>query len=201
MIPIVLASASPRRRALLEALGIDLSVQVSDVSESLDGIPHEVVRQNAAAKRDDVSCGLSHPAMVIAADTIVVLEGQIMGKPADLDEARAMLMRLSGKTHEVLTGVAIVNTDTGGKAEGVERTEVTFRALTEEHIVRFVEAVRPLDRAGAYTVDGPGSLLVTRYGGCYQNVLGLPIVLLDTLLGQLGDGLFDRMRVDSVRFL
>ena len=73
MIPIVLASASPRRRALLEALGIDLSVQVSDVSESLDGIPHEVVRQNAAAKRDDVSCGLSHPAMVIAADTIVVL--------------------------------------------------------------------------------------------------------------------------------
>ncbi len=186
---------------MLEALGIDLSVQVSDVSESLDGIPHEVVRKNAAAKRDDVSCGLSHPAMVIAADTIVVLEGQIMGKPADLDEARSMLGRLSGRIHEVLTGVAVVNTETGGKAEGLERTEVTFRTLREKDIARFVEAVRPLDRAGAYTVDGPGSLLVARYNGCYQNVLGLPIVLLDTLLAELGDGLFDRMRADSARFL
>ena len=139
--------------------------------------------------------------MVIGADTIVVLEGQIMGKPADLDEALAMLTRLSGKTHEVLTGVAVINTETGGKVAGVERTEVTFRALTEDHIARFVDAVRPLDRAGAYTVDGPGSLLVTRYDGCYQNVLGLPIVLLDTLLAELGDGLFDRMRADAARFL
>ncbi len=201
MIPIVLASASPRRRALLEALGIDLTVQVSDAPESLEGVPLDVAQRNAINKRDDVACGLSHRSMVIAADTIVVLEGQIMGKPADLDEARAMLMRLSGKTHEVLTGVAVINTETGGKVAGVERTEVTFRALTEDHIARFVDAVRPLDRAGAYTVDGPGSLLVTRYDGCYQNVLGLPIVLLDTLLAELGDGLFDRMRADAARFL
>ncbi len=201
MIPIVLASASPRRRALLQALGIDLTVQPSEAPESLDGIPHDVALHNAVDKRDAVSRRLSHPAIVIGADTIVVIEGQIMGKPADLDEARSMLGRLSGRIHEGLTGVAIVNTETGAKAEGLERTEVTFRTITEENIARFVDAVRPLDRAGAYTVDGPGSLLVERYHGCYQNVLGLPIVLLDTLLAELGDGLFDRMRADSARFL
>ncbi len=201
MIPIVLASASPRRRALLEALGIRLTVQVSDAHESLDGMPLDVAQRNAVDKRDDVSCGLSHPAMVIAADTIVVLDGQIMGKPANLDEARAVLARLSGKTHEVLTGVAVINTETGEKVAGIERTEVTFRTLSEDHIARFVDAVRPLDRAGAYTVDGPGSLLVARYNGCYQNVLGLPIVLLDTLLTQIGDGIFDRLRAKTARFL
>ncbi len=201
MIPIVLASASPRRRALLEALGIDFTVRPSDAPETLDGIPRDVALHNAADKRDDVSRRLSHPALVIGADTIVVLEGRIMGKPADLDEARSMLARLSGKTHEVLTAVAVINTETGDKAEGIEGTQVTFRTLTEDHIARFVEAVRPLDRAGAYTVDGPGSMLVARYEGCYQNVLGLPIVLLDTLLTQLGDGLLDRMRADAARFL
>ncbi len=201
MIPIVLASASPRRRALLEALGIEVTVQVSKVAESLEGAPEAVVLRNAVAKRDDVARRIAQSAIVIGADTIVVLEGQIMGKPADLAEARGMLGLLSGKRHEVLTGVAVVNTETGQEAEGLERTAVTFRTLSEEHIAPFVETVRPLDRAGAYTVDGPGSLLVARYEGCYQNVLGLPIVLLDTLLGELGDGLFGRMRADAARFL
>lgn len=201
MIPIVLASASPRRRALLEALGIDAIVQVSGAAESLEGVPEDVALRNAVAKRDDVARQIAKSAIVVGADTIVVLEERIMGKPADLDEARHMLRLLSGKRHEVLTGVAVVNTDSGHEAGGVERTAVTFRTLSEEHIERFVEAVRPLDRAGAYTVDGPGSLLVARYEGCYQNVLGLPIVLLDTLLVGLGDGLFGRMRADAARFL
>ena len=201
MIPIVLASASPRRRALLEALGIDAIVQVSGVAESIEGAPEDVVLRNAVAKRDGVARQIAKSAIVVGADTIVVLEERIMGKPADLDEARDMLRLLSGKTHEVLTGVAVVNTDSGQEAGGVERTAVTFRSLSEENIERFVEAVRPLDRAGAYTVDGPGSLLVLRYQGCYQNVLGLPIVLLDTLLGELGDGLFGRVRADAARFL
>ena len=201
MIPIVLASASPRRRALLEALGIEVIVQTSSVDETLEGDPETVVLRNAAAKREAVARQTAKSAIVIGADTIVVLEGQIMGKPASLDEARRMLGLLSGKRHEVLTGVAVVNTETGQEAEGVERTAVTFRRLSEEHIARFVEAVRPLDRAGAYTVDGPGTLLVARYEGCYQNVLGLPIILLDTLFGELGDGLFDRMRADAARFL
>ena len=201
MIPIVLASASPRRRALLEALGIEVSVQPSAVEETLDGAPAEVALNNAIAKRDDIAHKISEPAIVIAADTIVVLEEEIMGKPHDLDEARAMLARLSGNTHEVLTGLAVANTHSGQEASGLERTAVTFRDLSPRDIDGFVETVRPLDRAGAYTVDGPGTLLVTRYEGCYQNVLGLPIVRLDALLREVGDGLSARVRGEKARFL
>ena len=201
MIPAVLASASPRRRALLEALGIEVDVQPSAIDETLDGAPAEVALNNALAKRDDIARKLNGPAIVIAADTIVVLQNEIMGKPSDLNEARRMLARLSGDTHEVLTGVAVANTQSGQQADGLETTSVTFRALSPEDIDRFVETVRPLDRAGAYTVDGPGTLLVTRYEGCYQNVLGLPIVLLDSLLRQVGDGLSARVRGDKTRFL
>ncbi len=201
MIPIVLASASPRRRALLEALGIEVSIQPSAVEETLDGAPAEVALNNALAKRDDIARKLSEPAIVIAADTIVVLEEEIMGKPHDLDEARAMLARLSGNTHEVLTGLAVANTHSGQEASGLERTAVTFRDLSPRDIDGFVETVRPLDRAGAYTVDGPGTLLVTRYEGCYQNVLGLPIVRLDALLREVGDGLSARVRGEKARFL
>ena len=201
MIPIILASASPRRRALLNALGIDVEVRVSDAAETLEGTPREVVLSNAIDKRDAIAAQVSESAVVVAADTIVVLGDSIIGKPRDLDEARATLARLSGMTHEVVTGLAVVNTLTGRHAEDVETTSVTFRDLSSNDIDRFVEAVRPLDRAGAYTVDGPGSLLVVRYDGCYQNVLGLPIVLLDKLLQRLDDGLFQRLRPEAARFL
>ena len=201
MIPIILASASPRRRALLNALGIDVEVRVSNAAETLEGTPREVVLSNAIDKRDAIAAQVSESAVVVAADTIVVLGDSIIGKPRDLDEARATLARLSGMTHEVVTGLAVVNTLTGGHAEDVETTSVTFCDLSSDDIDRFVEAVRPLDRAGAYTVDGPGSLLVVRYDGCYQNVLGLPIVLLDKLLQRLDDGLFQRLRPEAARFL
>lgn len=201
MIPIVLASGSPRRRALIEALGIEVEVCVSDVEEVLEGDPGEVVLDNARRKRDDVARHIKDRSLVIAADTVVVLGAHILGKPADLDEARAMLRRLSGKTHEVVTGVAIVDTGSRRTAEGIEITRVTFRDLDPEDLDRFVEAVRPLDRAGAYTVDGPGSLLVARYDGCYQNVLGLPMVRLDMLLRELGDSLFARVHPQRARFL
>ena len=201
MIPIVLASRSPRRRALLNALGIEVDVRVSDVEESAEGPPEALTVRNAVAKREGVARCLEKPALVIAADTVVVLEDRILGKPADLEEATAMLSRLSGKSHRVVTGLAVVNTETGETAEGVEATKVTFRELTPEYIARFVDAVRPLDRAGAYTVDGPGSLLVAQYDGCYHNVLGLPLVCLDRLMHALGDSLFARMRPDGARVL
>ena len=112
-----------------------------------------------------------------------------------------MLTRLSGATHEVVTGVAIVHTGTGETVEGHETTKVTFRALSEPEIDAFVIAVKPLDRAGAYTVDGPGSLLVQSYAGCFYNVLGLPIIRLDSLLRTLGLSLFDYMNKDKAVFL
>ncbi len=191
--PIVLASASPRRRALLEALGLELEVIPSAANETVEGVPAEMVVVNARAKRDEVARQLDRPALVIAADTLVFLDEHVLGKPRDLEEAAAMIARLAGRTHQVITGLAVVDTATGRAVEGFEITDVTFRSLTDPEIRRFVDAVKPLDRAGAYTVDGPGSLLVDRYAGCYANVLGVPVVRLDKLLRGLGYSLFDLM--------
>ena len=202
MVRVVLASASPRRRALLEALGLAVEVVVSDAPEVDSGaVPAAIVEANARAKRDAVAARLDRPALVIAADTLVFLEEHVLSKPADKAEARTMLRRLSGNTHQVVSGVAVVDTATGRDAVGSETTDVTFRMLTDAEIERFVEAVNPVDRAGAYTVDGPGSLIVARYDGCYQNVLGLPIVRLDKLLRGIGHSLFDLMNPEQARFL
>lgn len=201
MKPIVLASASPRRRALLEALGITVDVQATGVPELEHGAPREVAAVNAVRKRDDAASRVSDPALIIAADTVVALGDELFGKPATLDEARGMLRRLSGRTHEVMTAVAIADAATKRAIDGIEITRVTFRALSRREIDTFVDSVKPLDRAGAYTVDGPGSLLVERYDGCYTNVLGLPLVRLDLLLRELGDGLFARVDPSKARFL
>jgi septum formation protein len=199
---IVLASASPRRRALLAALGLDFDVVPSEAPEMEEDLPPEqLVITNACVKRDEIVRRLVNPSLVIAADTLVFLGKQTLSKPADLDEARQMLKRLSGRTHTVLTGLALMDTETESTADGFERTEVTVRDLSDEEIAHFVHAVRPVDRAGAYTVDGPGSLLVKTYSGCYQNVLGLPIVRLDMLMRQLGYNLFELMDHSRTDFL
>lgn len=201
MKPIVLASASPRRKALLCALGIDVRVQPSTCEETLEGAPTDVVLSNATAKRDDVAGHINEPAIVVAADTIVVFEGRILGKPDDQDSARDMLRMLSNATNTVYTGLALVDSATAASAQCVERTDVTFRALTDAEIDTFVDAVNPIDRAGAYTCDGPGSLLIARYEGCYQNVLGLPIVRLDLLFREIGDNLFERIDPSKAIYL
>ena len=199
---IVLASGSPRRRALLAALGLEFDVITSDADETLDGnSPQDIVQTNACIKRDDVAARVDGPAIVIAADTLVFLDGHVLAKPASADEARGMLARLSGKTHKVITGIAIVDTHTGKSVHDSERTAVTFRSLKEQEIDRFLEVVQPMDRAGAYTVDGPGSLLVVHYDGCYQNVLGLPIVKLDQLLRDFDITLFDHLDEKRATFL
>lgn len=198
---IVLASASPRRRALLASLGLHFTIIPSNVEETFEGDPAAMVVVNARAKRDDVAGRLDSPALVIAADTLVFLGEHVLGKPADSVEARRMLERLSGNTHQVVTGIAVVHTSTGRAAEGYESTDVTFRELSSPEIERFICAVNPIDRAGAYTVDGPGTLLVARYDGCYQNVLGLPMVRLDEVLRQIGFNLFEMMDTSRCAFL
>jgi len=201
-LPVILASASPRRRALLEALGMTVRVMPSDAPEcDAGGVPAAIVEANARAKRDVVLANVTEPALVIAADTLVFLDEQPLSKPKDLDDARNMLRRLSGNTHQVVTGLAVMDTARGAGAVGSESTDVTFRSLTDAEIDCFVHAVRPLDRAGAYTVDGPGSLLVARYDGCYYNVLGLPLVRLDRMLRGIGHSLFDYVRPERARFL
>ena len=200
MTRVVLASGSPRRRVLLEALGVALVVQTSHVDEVDDGAPPaELVEANAVRKRDAVAAQQTD-AVVIAADTLVYLEDAVLSKPRDLDEARAMLRRLSGRTHRVVTGVAVCDTHGGQRAHGHETTEVTFRRLSETDIGVFVESVRPVDRAGAYTCEGPGSLLVAGFRGCYYNVLGLPLVRLDALLAQTGHSLFEWVDAERAQF-
>ena len=200
---IILASGSPRRRALLSDLGVTFEVITSQAEEVHEGtVPAAIVEANARAKRDDVATRLEGgPAVVIAADTLVFLEEHVLPKPADHAEAFRMLQQLSGNTHQVVTGLALVDTATGQTVEGSETTDVTFRNLSDAQIQRFIEVVNPVDRAGAYTVDGPGSLLVARYDGCYQNVLGFPMVRLDQLLHELGVDLATLMDPERARFL
>ncbi len=200
--PIILASGSPRRQSLLSALGVSFTVITSDAHEPNTGeSPHDIVVGNAIIKRDDVVSRLPTPSLVIAADTLVFYEAHVLPKPSDLNEARRMLRLLSGNTHQVLTGLAVTHMDTGTSVEASETTHVTFKELSDREIDRFVEIVEPLDRAGAYTVDGPGSLIVAAYRGCYQNVLGLPMVRLEAMLQGLGVDLFALMDKERAVFL
>lgn len=202
MIPLVLASGSPRRRSLLANLGVAFTVIASDAPEVDEGDdPAAIVEANAIAKCDAVADTLDAPAIVIGADTLVFLDEHVLSKPADAAEAYSMLRRLSGRTHQVATGLALRHTGNGATVRGTEFTDVTFRPLREDEIARFVAVVKPFDRAGAYTVDGPGALLVAGYRGCYQNVLGLPLVRLDALLRHLGVSLFERIHPDRAVFL
>lgn len=202
MRPLILASGSPRRQSLLGALGVEFHVITSNAHEPNTGdTPAEIVIQNAIIKRDDVAATTSEPAIIIAADTLVFYEEHVLPKPVNLDDARRMLRLLSGNTHQVLTGLALIDTETGQTVEGAETTDVTFRDLSDDEIEHFVHIVEPLDRAGAYTVDGPGTLIVASYRGCYQNVLGLPMVRLYGLMGELGVDLFAAMDKEGARFL
>jgi len=170
---LILASQSPRRRALLEHFGFKFRVEVLSVEEVQSGPPLETARANAVAKAQPVS--LRYPqALVLGADTIVVLDGLILGKPRDAEDARRMLRALSGRAHEVTTVVALLR---NGQEERVvsETTKVQFRQLTEAEITGYVATGEPLDKAGAYGIQGLGGLLVQSIKGCYYNVVGLPV--------------------------
>ncbi|HAI52633.1 MAG TPA: hypothetical protein DCQ17_04685 [Firmicutes bacterium] len=170
---LILASQSPRRRALLQQFGLAFRVEVLPVQEVQSGPPLETARINAVAKAQPVSAR-NPQALVLGADTIVVLDGRILGKPADAQEAADMLRALSGKEHEVTTVVALLR---NGQEEKVfsETTKVRFRQLSEAEVVGYVATGEPLDKAGAYGIQGLGGLLVQSIEGCYYNVVGLPV--------------------------
>ncbi|NLN92109.1 MAG: septum formation protein Maf [Candidatus Hydrogenedens sp.] len=199
---VLLASASPRRKALLGALGASFDVWAAQAEEIDEGHePEAIVIGNAERKCRAAVEARPHHDLVISADTLVFLDGQVLSKPADLEEAKTMLRALSGRTHHVVTGLALFDRASGCYATGAEKTGVRFRELSDEEIACFVNTVKPVDRAGAYTVDGPGSLLVAAYDGCYQNVLGLPLVRLDLVMRTLGYSLFEMINGDEARFL
>ena len=171
---VVLASASPRRRELLQTAGVEFTVKVSDADEHIDPDtpPHEAVMALARQKAQTVAKSCPGD-LVIGADTVVVYDGAILGKPADAADAARMLRMLSGKTHVVYTGVCLLY----GKKEETffEQTQVTFYPLTEQEIEAYVATGEPMDKAGAYGIQGRGCTLVQRICGDYFNVVGLPV--------------------------
>jgi len=183
---LVLASASPRRRELLALLGLEFSVRPVDLDErALAGeAPAAHVRRLA---REKAAAAAGEGELVLAADTVVAVDGEILGKPSDAAEARRMLARLSGRTHEVFTGVALRQ---GGaaprEAVAVARTAVRFAALTGAEIDWYVASGEPFDKAGAYAIQGLGALLVEEIEGNYTNVVGLPLPATRRLFGELG---------------
>jgi len=173
---LVLASQSPRRAQLLRQIGWNPIVMPCDVAEVFD--PARTPAENAqdlALKKALCVAQQVESGIIIGADTIVVLDGEMLAKPADTDDAVRMLKKLSGRTHTVYTGVALAE-PSGRNLVGVEATEVTFRRIPEEEIREYVDGGSPLDKAGAYGIqDDYGAVFVTRIEGCYYNVVGLPL--------------------------
>lgn len=171
---LILASASPRRKELLELLQIPFKVIVSEVEEIIDEQlqPAEIVQLLAQQKAESVA-KTNHESFVIGSDTLVVYKNQLLGKPTDKARAIQILQLLSGHTHEVYTGVCIIHR--GIVHSFYEKTEVTFYSLSQEEIEEYVSTGEPMDKAGAYGIQGYGSLLVEKITGDYYGVVGLPI--------------------------
>src|SRR5688572_16058161 len=182
---IVLASGSPRRAEIMNSVGWEFTKAVPDVDESVrDGeTPEDYVQRLAGEKAAAVAA--SYPGeIILAADTTVVIGGEIIGKPEDLNDARRMIRMLSGNWHEVLTGVAVARD--GDERIGMQRTRVKFAAMSDEEINFLVEKGDPLDKAAAYAVQAQAALFIEGIEGDYWNVVGLPISLVYRLVGELG---------------
>lgn len=180
---LVLASASPRRKEILENLGLDFEVITSNAEEKVDSDipPYMVVQQLAMLKGTDVALKTEN-ALVISADTIVYLDGEILGKPGEIQNARQMLKKLSGKEHEVYTGICITDSGAGKSVSDYELTKVKFRDLNDEEIENYINTGEPMDKAGGYGIQGKGCLLVEKINGDYLNVVGLPATKLSKIL-------------------
>lgn len=185
-VPLVLASGSPRRAEILRILGLEFSVQPTGVDESIlkGESPAGHVLRLAEEKARAVSAGRGE-ALVLGGDTVVVLDGRLLGKPGSESEAVSMLLELQGREHEVLTGLALAVP--GGEVfSGVQGTRVTFREFGSETARAYVATGEPMDKAGAYGIQGAGAALVAGLDGDYFNVVGLPVPLLLDLLDRAG---------------
>ena len=192
----ILASRSPQRRAILEQLGVEFRVEEPDVDELAEGDPRRVVQENALRKARAIGAPSgpggtppcdAPPELVLGADTAVVLEGHIFGKPAGEAEAEAFLTRLSGHAHEVMTGIAVREVD-GAEATDVAVTRVRFRPLDGRVLAWYLSSGEWRERAGAYAIQGKGAALVEEIEGDYWNVVGLPVAALLRLVPDLLEG-------------
>ncbi|HEV2215728.1 MAG TPA: Maf family protein [Terracidiphilus sp.] len=179
MIRLILASNSPRRRELLRNAGFEFDVRPSGIEESRlpDESPEDFTRRLARDKALDVARQSEAGSLVLGADTVVAVDGQILEKPVDAVDAARMLRTLSGRTHRVITAVCLIRAPERVLAWRHETTAVTFRKLTNEEIENYVASGEPFDKAGGYAIQGLASRFVPRVEGCYFNVVGLPVPL------------------------
>ena len=183
---IVLASTSPRRRELMERLGIPFDVIAPiGVEEIQVGNPREVVTRNASAKAGVVAAGLNE-GLIVGADTVVVIDDNILGKAGTPLEARGMLEALKGRMHRVLTGLAVIDSETGRRNVAFVETKVWMHPLTDDEINTYVSTGEPMGKAGGYAIQGVGGALVERVEGSFENVVGLPMARLRSMLEGFG---------------
>jgi septum formation protein len=187
LLPVILASNSPRRRDLLTQAGLTFLVAPADVDERvLAGEKPEEYALRVAADKARAAAGRTRSGIVIAADTIVVLDDQILGKPVDARDAERMLSLLSGRQHQVMTGLVVCDAATGRTDARVAVSAVWFKRLSPAEISAYVATGEPLDKAGAYGIQERGALLVEKIEGCYFNIVGLPLFLLGQMLRDFG---------------
>jgi septum formation protein len=187
---IVLASASPRRREILELTGLRFRVDTSRYEETLDHTvnPHNLAKRLSLEKARAVA-GKYKDALIIAADTFIVFRGKLLGKPHTPKETRNMLAMLNGKSHSVITGYTILDTGAGQKITRSVETKVWFKKMSSEEIDAYIATKEPLDKAGAYAIQGRGCVIVKKIEGDYLNVVGLPLFDIAVTLKKFGTGL------------
>lgn len=171
---LILASGSPRRRELLAQMGYTFEIQVPDVDENVAGHARDVVAILSRRKAEAVA-NTRTEGIVIASDTLVSLDGAALGKPRDAEDAHRMLAALSGRTHEVFTGVTIIDAASGRSETRAVRTGVRFRALSDDEIDAYIATGEPMDKAGAYAIQGGAHGFVEGFDGSYENVIGFPV--------------------------
>lgn len=186
---LVLASASPRRKEILQKVTENFTVVVSSFEESTvkyQGDIEGYVKKLSKGKAETVSVNLKNKALVIGCDTVVSLQGNILGKPKNEQEAFSMLKSLSGKCHEVYSGITLINTKTNKILSECVCTKVKFSHISDADIQKYIETKEPMDKAGAYGIQGFAGVFVERIEGCYYNVVGLPLNKLNSMMRDIG---------------
>ena len=185
---IVLASASPRRNDLLKTMGLEFEIIPSQVEENIEDeiFSVELIENLAFEKAQDVAGKINFPSIVIGSDTVVVINNKILGKPKDKDDASNMLKMLSGNTHQVISAIAVIDTETGKALKDSVISDVTFKQLSDEEINAYIESGEPMDKAGAYAIQGLAGMFVKSINGCYSNIVGISVFRLAEMLKEFG---------------
>jgi septum formation protein len=185
---IILASASPRRKELLESMGLKFDIIPSQIEEIIDdkNFSTELIENLAEEKAADVAKNTDFPAIIIGSDTVVVINNNVLGKPKDEKDAFNMLKMLSGKTHQVISGIAIIDTESNKTIKDSVTSNVTFKELSEKEINAYIATKEPMDKAGAYAIQGLAGMFVKEIKGCYSNIVGISVFKLAEMLNELG---------------